>query len=1120
MNLFAIWILAGYEARLLWRSWALRLALLLPAFVLTVLNIGLATEVGRGPYHFRAFSGALPLMNIKLLNVVLGAIAAFLGTEYIKRDRQLDSSQTVFVRSFSNADYTLGKIAGALVMFLGLHAAVLLLVGINHRFFSPTVFAWKPYGLYTAAITLPTLVFSAGLAGLVIALIRHQAVAFVLVLALQALSLILAGGRLFHTLDIFAFHIPLAYSDFIGLGAAGPWLRLRAAHLLAGMLCVGLTSLLSHRLRQSRLATALTVLVVAGSGAAAAWGLYWHVVQQQSAGRTRAEWRDRMQTAAAWPAPAVRSCSLDVEHERRQLQITADLVVEAPPGIPLDTLTFTLNPGLKVQNITVDGGPAAYRRDGPLLRIAAQPPLAGRDSCRVRLDYAGCLDGRFAYLDIPPEQYRQTRWLWIYSLPREYAVVDGTLLHLTPEVAWYPMAGVPPGAAFPAAGHRDYMRYSAAVTTPLGWTAFSQGHCSVDTLTCRLRHRFVSEKPVPQLSLTAGPYACRSVTVDSVIYRLGYLPGHAFFDAYLDSLAPALPATIRELRTDYESRLGLEYPYARLTLVEVPIHIQTFPRLWTRAHESVQPELVYLHEMGTLCIGADFQRVRRRARWSQERANQVEQASELQAAYFKRFARIELLGTEDPGFREQQGLTGIGTRYQILPNFVGFITHVGSARWPVLGYAFESYFAERVAPPENIWARRWTGLTESEHAALLLRDHSLSEILADAELDPERCQAVVRAKGRQLLMAMAAVAGPDRFGAALFQLLRRHRYAAIPEDDWLELLERLSGRRAAEMVDSWYNDAELFGCKVGETEAYLVRDGERTRTQVKLELANPTPVDGLVKLNLRFRLARTRARWTRGSEPAEYEQLIPLRAGTLARVGVVVDPQVAELIVDTFVSRNLPALIQVPLGEQRLRRDVTPIAGVQVDTLPDNVTTVPTEYIIDNEDSGFQTLETAEPNLLRRVLTRYLDLDEGRDEYVPLRVHDAPGAWRTTTDPRLYGEFVRSAAFKKSGDGRARAVWITHIDSPGMYDLFYHCGVLESLRQFRWRRHRRGGEYRFRVTHAAGTDAVQLPGTDAREDWNYLGTFRLQADTARVELLDEGPRAAVIADAVKWVRSD
>ena len=1111
MTLAGWWAVARFEGRLLWRSWAFRLSALAAVGFLLLMQIVFTAPFSGAPFSFRSFSGALPLTAVRLLNLYLGLVTALLATEFVKRDRQLDTSDAVLANSFTNPGYLAAKMLGIGLALGGLVAAVLAVVAVNHRFFTDSPFAWQPYVFLPLVGTLPTLALTGGLACLLVTLLRSQAVVLVLMLGLWAAAVFAGEGR-FQLFDIFAFWIPMAWSDFVGFGNEEQLVRVRGAHLLAGLGCMAAAALLTPRLRQSLAANAAAAVVAAVCLGGAAWTGAAYLEDRLAARQSREHLVSLSRAAASEPAAAATACEIEVEHRGAELAAAAVVGLRNQQAEPLDSLLFTLNPGFRVAAVAVDGVEARFRRDGHLLRIAPAAPLAPGDSARVRIDYRGAPDDGAAYLDVGRERFEERFGYWVITVPKTHGFVTPAFLHLTPELAWYPVSGLPPGAAFPAAGRRDYPRFRLAVEVPRGWTAFSQGEARVDTTAQGLRYRFESGY-LPGVSLTAGEYDRRQVEVDGVAYSLAVRPGHAYFDAHLDSLGQALPGLVRELRAEYEATLGLEYPYPRLSLVEVPLQAWSYRRLWTLAQESVQPEIVFLPEMGTLCDAADFRRLKRRSRRSQERANQAESAEDLQAGYLRIFVEVDLMGTRTLGW-SPLGDPGLRKRYRLLPHFVSFATHLSSPRWPVLNAALESWFELSLSPGADSWSRRWGGLTAAERAALTLRERSLRELLVSpGEAGEVGLEAVAEAKARQLLLGFAATAGPDRFGRQMTGFLERHRGRQVPEADLLRMLDGLGVDDPEARLDAWFSGTELPGFEIEGADTWLVRQGERTRTQVELTIRNPTAVDGVVEVGLRFRRSEGES-WLQRGTGSDHRRTVAVPAASSRRVGLVVDAPVAEMVVDTYVSRNLPARIEVPLPEARLRRGAEPFDGERPEPPPADGPEG--EYVVDNEDPGFEVMSAEGPNWLRRQIADLFDLEAAAVPYVAFRFWSPPGSWEAVTDPRFYGRFVLSGYYKKVGDGRSRVSWRTEIGEDGRYDLFYYLGDLE---EWRWRTSAGGGEeLSFLVHHEDGVEAAGLDMAAAEEGWNLLGTYPLTAGPAHVELTDRGPERTVVADAVKWTR--
>ena len=89
---------------------------------------------------------------------------------------------------------------------------------------------------------------------------------------------------------------------------------------------------------------------------------------------------------------------------------------------------------------------------------------------------------------------------------------------------------------------------------------------------------FKGDAPYTKLSLLGGNYIKKSIEVDSVDYAICAREGGFFFEKYFENLSDTLPSLIRELKNDFERKLGVEYPYKRLQIIEVPVHFQALYR--------------------------------------------------------------------------------------------------------------------------------------------------------------------------------------------------------------------------------------------------------------------------------------------------------------------------------------------------------------------------------------------------------------------------------------------------------------------------------------------------------------------------------------------------------------
>ncbi len=1141
INFYFIGRIAFYEARLLFRSWGFRIFSAFGLIILALISIFLASPNISRLYFLSSLSGSLPLSSLKLFNIFQGIIVAFMATEFFKRDRRHDSAQVVFTRSFSNVEYFLGKVLGIFSVFLLLNIIVLLITFVIHFFFSDTLFALQPYLLYTVLICLPSLIFMIGLSFFLSSLLRSQAVVFLVLLAYSFLVLVFLGSPLFGLFDSYAFYLPLMYSDFIGLGNIHSALLIRLSYLFLGLSLIFVSPLLSKRLRQSALSNLVTgsfsivCLVLAVI-------LGFSYTNSKYADRTfRQEIRTSSQEFQETQTAAVRSYDIQLEHKAEKISVTAQLDMFNETPSSLDTILLTLNPGLRVESITEGNEPLNFRQDNHLLHVTPTEPIHSENSISLTISYSGKIDERYCFLDIDNARFEGQYRLWIYDIPKHYALVTSDFVHLTPESGWYPISGLPPGATYPAVAAPSYSKYTLTVTTPKGLTVISQGKPEINSQNGRLQHTFKPEILLPKISLTIGSYQHREIEVDNVTYSLYVLPGHDYFVPLLSEVGEQLPELIKQLKDGYEVLLGLDYPYNRLSLVEVPIHIYSYQRLWTVAYETVQPQLTFLPEMGTICSGAEFRIPPQQARRMRNRANQT--PAQLQRGLLNRFIRGNLMapqaGARNMMRRNRTGLrfqVDIEPQFELFPNFFSFTTQVFSTQWPVLNYAFESYMRERVASPLRMLRQTGRGLSYEEETNQDLKNLSLAAMITDPDLEASVVHGALQAKGRTLLTQLEAKYGAEDFDEKIIDFLSRQQYQTISEQDLTDFLSGLGDIDLHEIVDAWYTGTQIPGFIMGDVENYDVIEREKTRTQVKFLIANPTSMGGITKIDLRYR-SRRRDGLVSGQGQDDYSHALFIPAQTTIQLGIVTDEPPAMMTVDTYVSQNIPASINVPFQGRRAVREEDLFDGEiskpydRLDFFPED------ETIVDNEDEGFEILGTYKQNWLSRTLQNLFNVKEDNATFTGMNIFNPPVFWTQSTSQDFYGEIVRSAYMKKAGEGEERVVWNVELMETGDYDIYFYHSISgrmrrrmvemqrqaaqsrESNQQGRSRRFFRGpGKKFFLISHQYGTEEIEIDLEDVESGWVLIGSFQLDSGPNKVELTDKNEAGYVLADAVKWVK--
>ncbi|MFC2158144.1 hypothetical protein ACFLT9_09935, partial [Acidobacteriota bacterium] len=915
--------IASYEAKILLRSWGFRIFALLGLIFLGLLTFGIATPSFSFPYYIRSLSGSIPLFSLKLFNVFQGFIVVFMATEFFKRDRRTHTTQVIYPRSFTNTSYMLGKFLGVLCLFLLMNILAGLLTALIHLLLSETPFSFTAYILYFLTLNLPTLVFLIGLSFMLGVTIGSQAVVILIGLFLSSISLSALGSQAYFIFDIFGFHTPLFYSDFIGLGNSSQLFYLRFPYVLLGLGFVFGTVLLAKRLRQSRWITVLSGTLSVVLVLSACVLMLTHVQGIRNIDTLR---RDILAASEKYKdvVPlSMDSCSLDVEFAGSTLSVKSDIRLKNNREEPVDSILLTLNPGLQVSRLTTEGQEIDFSRDGHILFIPLTEPLGTGENYAVQIEYTGTPLEAFCYVDIDAATLRKPSKMSLYNVPKRYVFLSDKFVHLTPESGWYPRSGIPLSHRFPGALDSDYTQYILKVRLAGGFNAVSQGLPEIEESSEGKIYTFRPKTPLPRISLTAGPFEVRTIKIKDIEYKIFSLPGHDYYTRYLDAIVKDLPKTINQLKDEFEVILGLDYPFEQLALVETPIHFTSHKRLWTAVDETVQPQLVLLPEMGTLCEGVDFASY---SRWYRRMAgkggvSKEISASQIQTSYFNGFVRTNLLGTQSGKGLGQKGAVAsmresdVNAEYNLMPNYFAFTTTLASNRWPILHSALESWLQDRIFSTEFRFDRSG-GLTDQEKTNRLLQGRSLADLIADKSLSDRELYNVILTKGKHLMTIIESRIKEEKFGSELLNLIRGKKFSTITEDEFLQFLFAYKEFDLEPVMTSWYEETQVPAITIGTIGIYSVLDGEKKRHHINVPLTNLSDTEGIVKISLMTGASKSKV--GKGGNLWENEGTILIPPETTKEIGYLMDDRPVYMTLDTTISRNIPAAMNMNLWQWKL----------------------------------------------------------------------------------------------------------------------------------------------------------------------------------------------------------
>lgn len=1109
-NIFSI---AKYERITLLRSWFFRIFGVLSLVVLFGMNFGMIIEGGgEEGWAIRSIPAAIPYFNLLILNVAQAIIAVFLASDFLKRDKKLDTTEVIYMRSMTNGEYVIGKTWGNLQVFLVLNIAVVIMALIFNMLSQGTTVNWTSYGIYLVLISVPTLVFIMGLSFLLMSVIRNQAITFVIILGYIGITLFLLEARFYYIFDYMAFNIPMLISDIAGMGNLDKVLIHRGIYLSLGISFIFMTIYLLKRLPQSGFMTVFSLIFSLVFLAAGGYLAYRHLDQFKTNEITRNEVIALNNNWVKEKLPATLAHNISLQHNGKTIEAVSKLTILNDRDEALQKLIFSLNDGLKVSEVKINGQNKSFSRNHHLIIVNEGVALEPGQKAEAEIIYAGNINENLCYLDIPEEERQEKYGKFVLNVDKRYAFLTPQYVLLTPEANWYPKTGVTYSSEDVSWNHPEFIEFDLEVKTQAGLQAVSQGNRSEVSAG---HFSFKSHVPLTQISLAIGNYEKKSIQTDTLEYGIWHLKGHDYFTDAFPETQDTIAQLVAERMGDFERSYKLEYAFSRLFLVEVPAQFKTYERIWSGRQEFVQPEQVLIPEKGYLMRDADFEGSRKRMeRWGRRGDNNMtDKDIEIRLLF-------ELIGifTSEQARDFQRGRGGFNVEekpnpYFIFPMLYNFQNNIQSEDWPITNRVFEAYLKSQSADMRSGWMRNMQGMSDDELANIALQDSTFEEIISDPK-QKKIIDNVIKLKGEVLFSMVQWKAGQDEFEEYLRDVLREYRFKNITFRQFDDLINEKFGIELTPIMDEWFKAKFLPGYLFSPIEAVKVRTGGRMRTMVSLKVTNFSDTEGIVKLS--FRLGGgggPGGGFGRGpSADDAINKLVYLEPHQTKDISYIFDADPRMVMINTMTSKNIPQVIME--GFRDVLEDPRAVAweGEAVSEVPVRKQ-MPGEYIVDNEDSQFEITVTEEISLLEKWLAKE---NEGTQKYSGMNYWRPPVNWTAVSNSDFFGEYVRSAYYIKAGDGSMKAKWHVLIEEPGYYDVYYHL--------YKPRRFGRGGgdsergEYQFFIHGDDGQEEQSLAVQSAEEGWNHLGSYYFSPDTALIELTNKSDSRMVFADAVRLVK--
>jgi hypothetical protein len=268
---------------------------------------------------------------------------------------------------------------------------------------------------------------------------------------------------------------------------------------------------------------------------------------------------------------------------------------------------------------------------------------------------------------------------------------------------------------------------------------------------------------------------------------------------------------------------------------------------------------------------------------------------------------------------------------------------------------------------------------------------------------------------------------------------------------------------------------------------------------------------------------------SRGMDADDITKIVFLGPNEAKKIGIVLDAEPREMMINTLFAKNIPGEINMPVNEIiKAKGDTKEFSGEEtLASIPQY--SDPSEIIVDNEDEGFLSSKQNTSSPLKKLLG--ISNEKGKT-YMKISMWNTPDYWQSVVLTTYWGKYIRSAVYTRAGTGDKKITWRTIIKEPGYYDIFSYVGKTTDRMTVKNSTASGGSgesnedrerddtykDMHYKIYHDQGADDVTLDYNNAEGGWNNLGRFWLSADTAKVVLTNKSSGRIVIGDAIKWVK--
>ena len=1121
--------ISHYHSKLVQRSWLFRFFC-----ILTLGGITFYQLCDQSTLLFPLFRRTvellpsfIPNMNAYLYTILQVLPVIFLAGMFVQAYKT-DSRDVIYARPESNTAYVIGMVWGTIKPIFGVGVLSLLLGTLIHLFGTPVPWNGWLYLFYLLTLVFPALVYISGLSFLLHALFRSRGLTMLMLLGYVMITQLYISNVGYGAFDFMGLSLPNTFSEISGHPEMGRYLLQRGGWPLLGIGCIGFTMRYFHRLpnRQGsrRRQCLMASLFIAGGlscGLCAYSMVYVHEANRALYGQVYEKYNARKKLSLI-------SQEIHFKQQGHEIISSSRMVLQNEHTQTLEEWMLYLNPSLKITTLTSGDISLPFTRDAQV--VVVHKKLFPGEQVEVCMEYNGGMDEAVCYLDVPDEKIRATYKGDTYlacRYGRHYLFLDSRYTLLTPECLWYPVSTPPVTPSSPYLMEKNFTHYTLHIERGNHKEWLSQG----ERMETGERISFRAAYPLTGLTLVGGEYTRFSLPLASRTYELYLSREHEEFIKGVSILHDTLPGLIREQMEKTEAEMGVDYPFDRLMLAEVPATFFRHYRHQRGGGEGVQPEMILLPERGVNRDGRVDKLIQSLIkRDTKQEKTALEHAILAFNSFYPSLRNEHVFNSNyipNHFLRLLTGNTGYGTYVNnpntMAPLFFNYSTSIYSEQIPVMDIVVNTLL-------NKTGGKRYM-MEENAYAIQYLNSHSFEDAIRDKNLPPMYLHHILKLKSGAIQERLAAEGlSRELFFGICYDFFFKNRFKKVTAEALSDSLESVTGKRLAALLPQWYTGRDVPAFRFKDLELARVEgegytgDYQNTPYRIQLKVFNDGEVDGVISISMEKIPLLNFASSDLSTSSLYF--LIPSK--TAKHIAFTVPQLPPSVILNTHIAKNFPNTIS--FNKFAITTDTTQFTLNMDSTY---FAFSPDEIIVDNEDACFKIINTHSSSRLSDWLHSKKVAEKWYIDYKVADRYKIFSQWALFIDDGTYVTYVMSFVGKTAGNGEARTEWHAHLEKAGYYEVFAYTFSSQSKEILRIPVSRIDPsnpsnapftpltedivQY-YTVHHDKGKEEIGLSIRDAIDGWNSLGRFYFSPGEHIVSLSDRGiPSQRIFADAVKWV---